>query len=146
MSLHDLFDHLGCRDVDPQVAADKIAADLKLSARQREYLAPLVLQWCANMERGRVRQIERSTAITHRAGKVADRTAERQSLMAETFTLGDGRRIAWGTATVAQHEERITFLARYRNGITATIDRHTQAISAIRAAGVTCLAEIAVAA
>lgn len=65
------------------------------------------------------------------------------ALLTSPFAVGNGRRVSWGEATVADHLERIAFLEHMRKGITQTIDRHRVAIEQIEAAGVSCLAELA---
>lgn len=125
---------------DTEATANAIAADLKLSVRAREILWPVILSACENIDRGRVRYLEQKVG---RVGRVADPTGERASLMRETFSLPDGRRVEWGTATVEDHQSRADFLAKQRDGITSTIARHVEAIEAIRTAGVRCLDELA---
>lgn len=134
----EIHDRLGL--ADPDAAAAAMVADLKLSARQREALFPLILAECESIERARVRAVEQ--AVAPRVGRRVDPTGERAALLAETFALGDGSRVSWGEATVEQHEQRIAMLARLRDGIDATIARHRAAVEGIRAAGVKCLADL----
>lgn len=147
-SLSDLFDRLDLAESTPHDATAALVADLKLNARQREFLAPLVLAWCCNIERHRVRHVEHRAELqllrgdNQRAGVVVNRTTERQALMIETFTLGNGQRVAWGSATAQDHRDRVAYLCKLRDGYQSTIDRHLAAIEAIEAAGVTCLAQV----
>jgi hypothetical protein len=64
-----------------------------------------------------------------------------RKLLRESFALGDGQRVAWGEATAEQHEQRIAFLAKQRDGLAATMERHRRALEIIRAAGASCLGE-----
>ena len=121
---------------EPETTAGRVAEALRLNATQRELLWPILLGFCATVERGRVRAVE------HRAGRLADRTAERQALLCETFSLPDGRRVVWGEATVADHEERIAMLAALRDGIGSTIERHRQAIAELVKLKVSCLFDL----
>lgn len=129
----------------PETLTAAICGDLRLNARQREALFGLVLERCQQWERGRVRQVEQTVS---RVGRVADPTGARSALLVETFATGDGRRVAWGEATAADHEARIAMLSALRDGIDATLTRHLDALDAIRAAGASCLndLELAVAA
>ena len=120
---------------EPDTTASAITADLMLNARQREALWPLILAECELVERGRVRRVEQAA----RVGRKSDPTGERAALMAESFALGDGRRVLWGEATIADHEARIAMLTKLRGGIDATIERHRQTIELLRTAGVSCL-------
>ena len=121
---------------EPESTAGRIAEALGLNATQREVLWPLLVGYCATVERGRVRAVE------HRAGRIATRTAEREALLAETFALPDGRRVAWGAATVADHEERMAMLTALRDGIDGTIERHRQAIAELVKLKVSCLYDL----
>lgn len=83
-----------------------------------------------------------STPSAKKRGKTKkDPVAERRRALAVAFFNGQDF-VEWGTATVADHEGRIEYLSRRRDGITATIARHREAIDMITAAGVTCLADL----
>lgn len=56
-----------------------------------------------------------------------------------TYNTGD---VTWGAATVADHEDRITYQLRLRGGIDVDINRHKDAIKKITAADATCLDDI----
>jgi hypothetical protein len=66
-----------------------------------------------------------------------------RELLATVFALGDGTETTWGAATVAQHEQRVTMLAKNASGVIGTASRHKAAIRMITDAGVTCLADLA---
>jgi hypothetical protein len=123
---------------DPSATAEVIADVLRLGRTQREALFGLIVTYCENADRGRVRRIE---AATVRRGVPVTRS-DRARLLVETFPLPNGERVAWGAATVEQHEQRIGMLQRHVDGVLVTIDRHQLAIETIVAAGVTCLAEV----
>lgn len=86
----------------------------------------------------------RSGGLLRRSPSVPVPTDQFRALFDSPFKLGDGTAVVWGEATVEQHEQRITFLSKLRDGLDRTIDRHREAIAAIRSAGVSCLAEIGV--
>jgi hypothetical protein len=123
---------------DPARSAEAVATELKLNARQREALFPLIAAECERIDRNRVRNVEQSVNV----GRRVDPTAERADLMRETFTLGSGERIPWGSATVEQHLARIEYLSKYRDGINATIGRHQAAVDRLLESGAKCLDEI----
>ena len=123
---------------EPETTAAAIVADLKLNARQREVLWPIVLEACELVDRNRVRRVEQSV----RLGVRSDPGGERAALMLESFALGDGRRVLWGAATIADHEERIAWLVKLADGIEATIDRHRETVATLRSAGVSCLNDL----
>jgi hypothetical protein len=65
------------------------------------------------------------------------------ALLGHRFALGTGDTTTWGSATVEEHEVRIRYLEKLRDGLNATIERHRQAIALIRQAGVECLGDLA---
>ncbi len=64
------------------------------------------------------------------------------SLLEAEFALGDGRRVTWGNATIADHEERIAMLSKHAQGTMETAARHLQAIEMLREQSVKTLAEL----
>jgi hypothetical protein len=65
-------------------------------------------------------------------------------LLTTPFKLGDGSPEAtWGTATIAQHRQRMALLDLQIQGLITTRDRHATAIEMIEAAGVKCLNDLA---
>ena len=70
-----------------------------------------------------------------------DPVAARRRALAVAFFNGKDF-VEWGAATVQDHEGRIAYLSRRRDGITATIARHREAIEMIESAGVTCLNDL----
>lgn len=74
--------------------------------------------------------------------KVVDPVAARREALAAEFFNGS-MWIAWGAATVADHEGQIAFYRGKIAGHEATVDKHLAAISLIRATpGATCLNDL----
>lgn len=69
-----------------------------------------------------------------------------QELLDSEFALGDGRQVRWGSATVAEHEQRIDMLERNAVANAEAAARHRAAIDLLKANGATSLGEIGVAA
>jgi len=118
--------------------ADKLATILRLTRTQREVLMPLLIGYCANRDRCRVRHVERAEAP--QPGQ--QRRTTYRDLLALTFALPDGTVTTWGAATIDQHQQRIDLLAKQRDGLQVTINQHQAAIEQIVAAGASCLAEV----
>lgn len=138
-TFHELVQSFGLEG-RPGLAADAVMNDLRLTDHQRSVLSGIIYEACALIDRHRVRRME----IENRPGRIADVNGDRARLMLETFALGDGRRVAWGEATVADHKARIELLAKLRDGIAASIQRHQEAIDELLAAGVSCLNDLQV--
>jgi hypothetical protein len=56
--------------------------------------------------------------------------------------LGDGNRVTWRDATVADHEERIGMLTKMMAGTSVTAAMHISAAQMIKDAGVDTLGEV----
>lgn len=97
---------------------------------EREFFAKFA-ETKVNPERHEVKRAEVSAAWL-RAG----------ALLRKQFALGDGERVEWGRATVQQHEARIAYLTKMRDGIGATITEHRNAIALIQESGVECLDDV----
>ena len=136
--LSDLHQDMYVED-DPDTTTSRICDALNLSSRQREVLSLLVYEFCLQYERGRVRRVEQQAT---RVGRKVDPTGERRQLLDETFGIGDGRRITWGEATVADHQARADMLAKMRDGLDATIARHLDAIAQLQQANARCLNDL----
>lgn len=63
-------------------------------------------------------------------------------LLKTKIALGDGAVVTWGTATVPDHERRISLLEGNIQGNLEAATRHAVAIRKIKESGVSCLAEI----
>ena len=116
------------------------AADVPRKAE--ELLLDLVANEVWSVRRAHTRSMERKLFRRNVGNEAADPLGARMKLLAETFALPDGRRVAWGEATIDDHRERIEMLNKLAGGINETISRHEQSIADIVAAGVKCLAEI----
>ena len=140
-SFGELYREIAPTCSDALSTASAICARLQLTTRQREVLWPLILEQCRMIARNEVRRLEK-VAKPHRVGRPSDSIADRKQVMAETFTPGDGRRVLWGEATIADHEMRIAFLKKMRTGLDATMQRHEEAIKLLRASGASCLNDL----
>lgn len=101
-------------------------------------LLPLVEEHLAKLKRLEVRSLE-SQAFSERSGDKTTLAVSR--LLDECFTTGE-KMVAWGEATVEDHQKRINFLRKYQDGLQVTIDRHQEAIRQITKAGVKCLNDL----
>lgn len=63
-------------------------------------------------------------------------------LPTEPFALGNGRKVTWADATVAEHEQRAAMLRAQIAGIGETIRRHEDAIRVLNESGASCLKEL----
>lgn len=114
------------------------------SAKVRDELLP-VLSWAmSTMHRSVVRGAERQAfgSARREVGDPIDMVSLRADLVANSFILPDGRKVAWLEATEVEHGLRIEMLQRDIAGIAETIARHEWAILQIREHRVTCLGEI----
>jgi hypothetical protein len=64
-------------------------------------------------------------------------------LMSSTFSLGDGSSVAWGEASVGQHQQRFDMLMAQAGGNLQTAQRHMAAVKLMEENGAACLKEIA---
>lgn len=67
-------------------------------------------------------------------------------LLGSSFALGDGRRVTWGTATEADHRQRIQLLQRQATGTAQTMILHEKAIEILTERSAACLNDARVAA
>lgn len=74
---------------------------------------------------------------------LSDGYALLHKLRAVTFPLSDGRTVTWGTASTADHQERIDMQQRFMDGCAQDIDLHRAAIGMIVDLGVACLDDVA---
>jgi hypothetical protein len=129
-----------------EATAEAVMKALKCPPRIADLFLPILISYCSTLDRHRVRQIEAESDKADRARAGGSlpipRSNARHQLLSETFALGNGRRVVWGDATEADHQERMVMLAKLRSGLDKDIARHQKAIDDIRAAGVTCLNEV----
>lgn len=65
-----------------------------------------------------------------------------EELLTTGFALGDGRIVTWGTATIADHQQRIDMLERNAVGNLEAAGRHRAAMEEIAQNGATTLADL----
>ena len=65
-------------------------------------------------------------------------------LLKEKFSLGDGNTTRWGEATIEEHQARVAFLEKMRDGLDETISYHKKAIELLKAKKARCLNEVLV--
>jgi hypothetical protein len=102
-----------------------------------------------NIQREMVKELERaafSEELFRRfpegvAFKMPEPSERFAKLMENKFAMGDGRVVAWGKATIKEHQMRIEMLKKQRDGIDETIRFHEKAIEIIESANATCLDE-----
>lgn len=127
---------------DNYKAAGALLDDLKVTGRARDALFAIVVEAVLIQRRHQTRRVERR-AFTRRPELGAhDQVLARKELAAESFALGDGRRVRWLEATVDDHQERIEMLRKKADGLRHSIRFHEVAIAQIQKAGVRCLAEL----
>lgn len=136
-------------DEHPELDADELAA-LVVDGLPRDELVYLVAQEIIAIRRHQTRAIEAEAFRSMRPGfspgrKPKSGAVEREgfkALFGASFRVGDGSKVMWEHATVEQHKQRKAMLSKMRDGLNETISFHDQAISALEAAGVSCLAEL----
>jgi len=122
---------------DDQAIAVAILAVLKVNRKASKVLLNAVAAAVTFERRHLATVAERNAFAGHPKGRDL-----REHLAEETFAIGNGRRIRWLDATVADHEARIAYQQRLISAVVGDIDRHTLAIKIIRDHGVTCLREV----
>lgn len=145
MTLQELIGEAlkGTPDADPHDIAASIFGEVETDDLLR--LIAREVEWT---QRGLARAVEHEAMTDFRnrfSGPLPPQLQDDPGLSAlfrSKFSLGDGRDIAWGEATVEQHEQRIAFLEKQRDGISRTIAQHQSAIKTIRQAGVSCLNDL----
>lgn len=133
----------------PELDADELAV-LVVDSLPHDELVYLVAQEIILIRRHQTRMIEaeafRSMRPSFEPGRkpksgAIDREGFK-ALFGASFRVGDGSTVMWEYATVEQHKQRRAMLSRMRDGLNETISFHDQSISALEAAGVSCLAEL----
>lgn len=134
-------------DAHPKVDAETLAAKIIKDLSEAE-LVRLVADEIVHLRRQQTRAIEAEAFRSMRPGFKAGRkpaTFDREgfrSLFGGTFRLGDTVEVAWERATVEQHQQRVAMLVKMRDGLNESIALHESVISALKAAGASCLAEL----
>lgn len=62
-----------------------------------------------------------------------------RELLESTFSLADGVKVAWGSATLQQHESRVAMFSEQAHWNLEGAARHQHAVDMLRATGATCL-------
>ena len=130
-------------DADPHDIARLIFGKV-----ETEDLLRLIAREVEWTQRGLARVVEHGAMTAFRgrfSGPLPPRLRADPNLSAlfrSTFSLGNGTDISWGKATIEQHEQRIAFLEKQREGLGRTITQHQDAIKAIRQAGASCLNDL----
>lgn len=132
---------------DEMTVAMLILKSLKVSQSAADVLAPLVAIEIGRSRRETMRELEErawpSRSPRAESGEApVDLVQARAQLIDSGFWRVDGRHVEWGKATIEDHEARIGWFRKHIAGCERTVARHALAIDLIRAAGVTCLAEI----
>lgn len=144
MSLASLIDSgiaEGIRDADALAA--HVVDKAKVPAKWADFFGSILLDECRRSLRAHALRLERSINLVNLGGQNAcdtqyecaaevDDTTDRKAWLAARFTVGGGRWVTWGDATIADHEARIQFLDRYRSGIDRTIGRHSAAVDLLK--------------
>lgn len=129
--------------MNDQDVAEAILARLGVPKKSFSILAPVVANSVRSFFRGQVRGIE--VEFGQRAA--AERQHSYQELLRSTFAIPDSvggfRRVAWGEASIGEHQARIEMLETKRDGIEASIVRHQVAIEELRRTGKQSLGELA---
>lgn len=140
----------------PQATFDAVVAAIGLPRKWAVLLRPALLDFCRNRIRVTAAAVEqeffraaagvtRTPSPTGRKQRKTVRVIPMQTVddfIRSGFARGDGKWVAWGEATVDDHQQRIGMLARNRNVLQQEICQHQLAVTWIRKAGVSCLGEI----
>lgn len=115
-------------------------------------LLPALASEIADAQRALVRHHERAAFAAYAGGAKSASSPSKQTiaeyrcvldrLRGQTFALGDGTRIQWEKATIAQHEQRIAMLKAQVAGKQETIRKHEEVVSLLRGAGANCLEDL----
>jgi hypothetical protein len=133
----------------PHLGAEGVA-DIVAKRATKAQTRPLIAAEVEHTLRTITREAEQEAFASmckrsHRDSEPVERTPMPEAfrrLFPRSFAVGDGNHVAWGKATVEQHEERVAFLSRQRDGINSTIERHSRAADILRSTGAACLDEL----
>lgn len=139
-TIYQALSRLMAEGLAPEVAAAK-SLDNMTKAQLVEFVLPEVERLARNIERNRVRRIERRVLPVTNGATRADSIAE---LVAESFQTPDGRSVTWGDATAEDHELRAGWQRQRAGEFMADAARHEWAAELIRSSGVTCLNDLGI--
>lgn len=141
--------------LDEGYTANDVITAVLSSPDFQEFAERLVSQLVADMQRAITRDREKRvddllaaappppTGSGKQARAVWQTRAEaRRLLVNDTFPLTNGEAPRWLYATAEQHDMRADWLETQATSVLATAARHRQAAAEIRAAGVSCLADL----
>jgi hypothetical protein len=135
-------------------AAEYILGRLGVRGHAKVILTEVVAAWILMYRREGARKVEHRTPRIQKLFKPARgapstrrETYDWSGLLNTMFSPHhDGTRVTWGEATIAEHEAYITWQRHHITGVERTIALHQTAIEDIRAANVSCLKEVPLAA
>lgn len=132
---------------DDATVAWRVLRDINgMTDEARTMLLPLVTAEVGRARRSSVRTVERHVfahSSRRRPVVVTGRiTPELRQLANRAFRLGDGTETSWGTATRAQHQQRIAWYERHIAGCEQTLAHHREVLAALEAAGAECLNDL----
>jgi hypothetical protein len=109
----------------------------------QQLFSPLVIAEVTRTHRLATRAAENSAFNAEaRPGKPYNPAAAMKVLAQEMFYIVSAGMVAWNLATAPQHDEREAYQRGRGLACIEDAERHAQAAKEIRAAGVTCLAEL----
>jgi hypothetical protein len=126
---------------DPDETAAAVFDAMGLPTKWRDVFHRVVRDECRRRYRSAVRDMEHGHPFSETQEEAAE-PMSRTAFLQSGFSIGGGRHVTWGEATVEDHLARIAYLETFRTGIARTIAKHEQAVADITAAGVRCLAEL----
>jgi hypothetical protein len=139
-TIYQALSRLMAEGLAPEVAAAK-SLDNMTKAQLVEFVRPEVERLARNIERNRVRRIERRVLPVTDGETSADSVGE---LVAQRFVLPDGRMVTWGDATAEDHELRAGWQRQRAREFLADVSRHEWAAELIRSSNVTCLNDLGI--
>lgn len=122
----------------------KLAKNL-YSKVTKEGIIELLTETIEDYQRGEIREIERKVFLKNRFDSrpiTIEKDDNFRKLLDSKIKIGDGNSVKWGNATLQEHQERINYLKKMRDGIDETITFHEKAIEIISSNKVKCLNDI----
>lgn len=128
---------------DPETAADSLLAKTR-KVDLATFVRPLLVIYARQCERKDTRRQEEEADIRLAHGE--DPISVRRKLSECTFSLPDGRRVAWLDASAEDHRSRADWQRHHATACLSDASRHDDAADEIDAAGVSCLRDLETAA
>lgn len=118
----------------PQTELIKILAHLVVNEQRLVVLA---------QEREVFESFVNRTATSLARKRIMDSSADSfRALLQSPFAIGDGQKVTWGQATIEQHQRRVMYLQKLRDGIDRTIEQHQAAIALLESSAASCLDDL----